>query len=410
MTIQPKFECRAMPGSQQGLTLVELMIALVLGSMLMIGAVQLFSGMRSAYQLNEGLSRVQESGRFAVDILSQDLRMAGYMGCTSDSRNLNIGVSSDVATSDIDAFYLNFTRGVEGFAANGTGPDQQTLNITTLYPEAAGAGNWTPSLPDGLLQGDPRQPIAGSDVLILRYMEGDGVRFVSPYTKGNQYHVTDNQDFQQGDLLFAADCQGGGYLFRRNNSSGNDGDNDNGGGGGGGKGGGGGGGGGGGSGKDNIQPGGGTATEYRTFGPDAEMARPRMVAYFIGVNTAADADPADRRPTLYRRTFNQSGDAVLTDELVSGIETMQVLYGIDLGGNRSVNQYMTADEVEAADRWFAVSSVRVGLLARSESQVVPLGEQTPKDFSLLGTAVNVDIDDDRRHRQIFMTTVNLRNR
>jgi type IV pilus assembly protein PilW len=401
MNMQRKFDRRAMSGRQQGLTLVELMIALVLGSMLMIGAVQLFSGMRSAYQLNEGLSRVQESGRFAVDILSQDLRMAGYMGCTSNSRDLDIGVSSDVATSDIDAFYLNFTRGVEGFEAAGTGPDQQTVNITTLHPEAAGAGNWTPSLPDGFLQGDSRQPIAGSDVLILRYMQGDGVRFVSPYTKGNQYHVTDNQDFQQGDLLFAADCQGGGYLFRRNNNPG-------GGGGGGGKGG--GGDDGGGIGKDNIQPGGGTATEYRTFGPDAEMARPRMVAYFIGVNTAADADPADRRPTLYRRTFNQSGDAVLTDELVSGIETMQVLYGIDQGGNRSVDQYMTADEVEAADRWFAVSSVRVGLLARSESQVVPLGEQTPKDFSLLGTAVNVDIDDDRRHRQIFMTTVNLRNR
>lgn len=389
MNMQRKFDRRAMSGRQQGLTLVELMIALVLGSMLMIGAVQLFSGMRSAYQLNEGLSRVQESGRFAVDILSQDLRMAGYMGCTSNSRNLDIGVSSDVSTGDVDDFYLNFTRGVEGFEADGSGPDQQ-LTISSLQPEAGTTGNWSPSLPDGFLTGELTRPIAGSDVLVLRYMEGDGVRFVSPYTsKGNQYHVTDNQDFQQDDLLFAADCQGGGYLFRRNNKGGNAGD---------------------GSGKDNIQPGGGTEMEYRSFGPDAEMARPRMVAYFIGVNTDADADPADRLPTLYRRTFDQSGHGINTDALVSGIETMQVLYGIDQGGNQTIDQYMTADQVQAADRWFAVSSIRVGLLARSESQVVPLGEQTPKDFSLLGTAVNVDIDDDRRHRQIFLTTVKLRNR
>lgn len=403
MNMQRKSEPRAMPGRRQrGLTLIELMIALVLGSMLMIGAVQLFSGMRSAYQLNEGLSRVQEAGRFAVDILSQDLRMAGYLGCMSNSRDLNVGVAPYLDNDDIDSFYLNFTRGVEGFEASGSAPDQ-TLTISSLHPEGAAAANWSPPLPDVFIQGaDPRRPIAGSDVLILRYMEGDGVRFVPPYTKGNQYHVTDNQDFQQGDLLFAADCQGGGYLFRRNNSSGNGGDDDD---NGGGKGGG-GGGGGSGSGKDNIQPGAGTDPEYRTFGPDAEMARPRMVAYFIGVD---DADYG--RPTLYRQTFNVNGTSVAPpDALVSGIETMQVLYGVDQGGNRVVDQYMTADEVQAANLWFAVASIRVGLLARSETHVVPLGEQTPKEFSLLGTEVNVDIDDDRRHRQIFVTTVNLRNR
>ncbi|MDQ2068806.1 PilW family protein [Natronospira bacteriovora] len=364
---------------QGGLTLVELMIAMVLGSLLMIGAVQLFSGMRTAYQLNEGLSRVQESGRFAIDLLSQDLRMAGYMGCTSNPNFLDIGIAPYLADDDVDQFYLNFTRGVEGYEAVDTGPDA-TLTITTLAPGAGALSDWNPSLPN-VFSGESVRPIAGSDVLVIRYMDQDAVRFVPPYTKGNQYHVTNSEQYLQDDLLFAADCQGGGYLFRRNNSN---------------------------KAGGNIQPGQGTDPQYRTFGADAELGRARMVIYFIGVNVSSD-NP-DPRPTLYRRSLTESGQNVQTDALVGGVETMQVMYGIDGGGNRAIDDYQTAGQVHAGNRWNSVSSIRVGLLVRSEQQVVPPGEQTPKQFSILGTDVTVDIDDDRRHRQMFTTTIQVRNR
>ena len=70
--------------SIRGLSLIELMIALLIGSILMIGVVQVFAASRTAYQLSEGMSRVQENGRFALDYLQRDIRMAGHFGCVND--------------------------------------------------------------------------------------------------------------------------------------------------------------------------------------------------------------------------------------------------------------------------------------------------------------------------------------
>ncbi|MBD4909085.1 prepilin-type N-terminal cleavage/methylation domain-containing protein, partial [Xanthomonas citri pv. citri] len=48
-----------------GLSLIELMIALVIGLVLLLGVIQIFSASRTAAQLSEGASRAQENGRFA---------------------------------------------------------------------------------------------------------------------------------------------------------------------------------------------------------------------------------------------------------------------------------------------------------------------------------------------------------
>jgi len=66
---------------QQGLSLVELMIASVLGLLIMAGVIQLFLSSKATYRVQEGMSRVQEVGRYAVDRLSYDIRQAGYIGC-----------------------------------------------------------------------------------------------------------------------------------------------------------------------------------------------------------------------------------------------------------------------------------------------------------------------------------------
>src|SRR5690606_29784673 len=69
---------------QRGVTLVELMVAMLLGLILTGGAIQVFIGNRAAYDFNEGLARLQENGRFAIDSLSFRTRMAGYFGCLPD--------------------------------------------------------------------------------------------------------------------------------------------------------------------------------------------------------------------------------------------------------------------------------------------------------------------------------------
>ncbi|MDD1610693.1 MAG: prepilin-type N-terminal cleavage/methylation domain-containing protein, partial [Methylococcaceae bacterium] len=62
---------------QRGFTLIELMIAMLIGVFLMAGILQIFSSAKQAYRLQENLSRLQENGRFAMDYLTKGVRMAG---------------------------------------------------------------------------------------------------------------------------------------------------------------------------------------------------------------------------------------------------------------------------------------------------------------------------------------------
>ena len=68
---------------QYGLTMVELMVALAIGSFLIIGAVQIYNQSRQAFVINESIARVQETAQFAMDTLEADLRMASNWGRTS---------------------------------------------------------------------------------------------------------------------------------------------------------------------------------------------------------------------------------------------------------------------------------------------------------------------------------------
>jgi len=67
-------------GAQGGVTLIELMVALAVGSILIIGAVSVFSSSRNTYRVNEIMSRLQENARFALHTVEPDIRAAGYWG------------------------------------------------------------------------------------------------------------------------------------------------------------------------------------------------------------------------------------------------------------------------------------------------------------------------------------------
>jgi type IV pilus assembly protein PilW len=65
---------------QAGVTLVELLVALSIGSFLIIGAVQIYNQSRHAFVINESVARVQETAHFALDTVEADLRMASNWG------------------------------------------------------------------------------------------------------------------------------------------------------------------------------------------------------------------------------------------------------------------------------------------------------------------------------------------
>lgn len=68
----------ASQGGQAGLTLLELLIAMSLGLLLLFGIGTIFVGSNQTYRVQEQNARIQESGRFALEILGRSIRQAGY--------------------------------------------------------------------------------------------------------------------------------------------------------------------------------------------------------------------------------------------------------------------------------------------------------------------------------------------
>ncbi len=64
--------------AQYGLTLVELMIAMTIGLFLVAVIGNLFVGAKQTYRTQDNLARLQENGRFAMELLGSNIRDAGY--------------------------------------------------------------------------------------------------------------------------------------------------------------------------------------------------------------------------------------------------------------------------------------------------------------------------------------------
>ena len=69
----------------RGFSLVELMIALTLGLLLSAGVISVYVNSKTTFEQDEEVARLQESGRFALKILSKNLSMAGFFGGVLES-------------------------------------------------------------------------------------------------------------------------------------------------------------------------------------------------------------------------------------------------------------------------------------------------------------------------------------
>jgi type IV pilus assembly protein PilW len=59
------------------------MVAMVIGAIVIAGALQLYARGRAVYRVNERIARLQEQGRFALSVLEPDIELAGYYGFTN---------------------------------------------------------------------------------------------------------------------------------------------------------------------------------------------------------------------------------------------------------------------------------------------------------------------------------------
>ena len=65
----------------RGVTLVELLVSLALGLAVLVGVSYVYVAAKQSFRFQETSGRLQEDAVFALEMISRDLRMAGFAGC-----------------------------------------------------------------------------------------------------------------------------------------------------------------------------------------------------------------------------------------------------------------------------------------------------------------------------------------
>jgi type IV pilus assembly protein PilW len=153
----------------------------------------------------------------------------------------------------------------------------------------------------------------------------------------------------------------------------------------------------------------GTPYGYDT---DAQIIKMVSTIYYVGVSQSGTSR------SLYRRRLNVNTAGILGPsapvELIDGLESMQIIYGLDTNGDTLANEYVTADVVDppgapTPDNWNNVVSVRIALLTHTPDTVASADDTNT--YYLAGTQFDdTDHGNDKRLRQIYTSTIKIRNR
>lgn len=161
---------------QAGVTLIELMIAMVLGLLLILGLSNVYLAQRQSYRVNENLARMQDNARIAFELMARELREAGGNPCgTTRVANVLLGASG--------SHWLDWSRGgLQGYEGN---------VVMTGVATGNGAG----------------QRVAGTDAVTIRTASlNTGVIITEHDEPSAQFKVnTQAHGFEDNAILMACD-------------------------------------------------------------------------------------------------------------------------------------------------------------------------------------------------------------
>ena len=118
---------------QRGLTLIELMIALLLGLLVVGAAIGIFITNRQTYVATESLGRVQESVRTAFELMARDVREASGNPCDVDLPFAN------VVNNGATQWFTNWGTGLQGYEAGaltGSAPGSDAIQLLSAGNES----------------------------------------------------------------------------------------------------------------------------------------------------------------------------------------------------------------------------------------------------------------------------------
>jgi len=324
-------------GKQKGISLVEVLVSMVISVFLLGGIVQVYLGNKTTFKFTNALAEIQENGRFALDSMSQDLRLSSEWGCVkfnpADTDNIN-----------------------------------NTLNAATVTGYNS---NFHDFVGEEAVEGTNNAGLNGSDTVTIRGGKPGQANVESPFYPTATAQLTTANSGRIGandivlvtrcganDLLIEAEAD---ILYVKTSTSIN----------------------------------GNTQTDLTFEGSKSQQFENDASVIELQTVTYSVANGASGQPALFRTEF---GTAL---ELVEGVEEMQILYGVDSDNDQFANQYLSSNNVADFED---VVSIRVMLLMRSIDDFVA---EAPQAYSFNGALTTPG---DRRLRQVFTTTVALRNR
>jgi len=344
--------------------------------------------------VTDDLSRLQENARFALETTLRDLRMAGNVGC---GNNLNT-VSNVVFNAATDPAGVLWDFGIPS-SARAVGGLEAGVGIEGI-DNASAASIWSPSN-DGALD-PPASIVAGTDAVTVRYLAGPGRR-VTAESGGTTITVAAPAGVLNDEVAGIVDCSSG-VIFRVNGTP---------------------------TGSGGVTANASLIRSYEAAPVNQiypSVSPFRAVRYYVGTGSAGGNSRSLYRQSLRWQDTNGNGAPdpgefqAVDDELVEGVDDLQMLYGVDLNGDEQPDSYVTAGSanLDSAAEWRRVVSVRVGLLLRTvdeyggETDARAYDVFTGRAFANLaacGAAPGcVDPPDLRVRRRVFSTTIFLRNR
>lgn len=321
---------------EQGFSLVELMIGLVLGLITTGVIILIFISNHNVFRTDSSISRVQEDARFAQEYLGKIIRMAGYHGCLSKQ---SIPINNTLKMSM--SLPYKFTLGIEGYD-----------NV----------GSTLPSDYDELISGTDPIPVLGTDILIIRSPIGEALDVPQTNTETSVFvEVKANargtscatglriSDICVGSLMMLSDCKKA-RVFQVSDVGLVSGSNST----------------------QILSIGHATGTltpgnavgdwspmlnKFDRFDAGSEINEYRTQTFYVGV------DAQSNQRALYMKINNDPAEVFLDQ-----VRDIQVTYGVDQNLDRQVENYVLASGIS---NWNSVVSVRVELLLYSnEANVV----------------------------------------
>jgi len=314
---------------QLGMTLIELLLALAIGSFLIAGAMNIYVNGRHAFAINESIARVQETAQFAMDTLEADLRMAGNWGLLS--RAAAIEGRSVAGNSNPDFLPVPTVCGAD-WALDLSSPVEGGNNVYGLPCAAIGNGG---AMPD-------------SDTMTVR-------RTARATT-----------DPESGRLQIQS-SRIEGQVFA-----------------------------------DGTTPSGFTSGESETH---------NLLVHTYYVTRSSRLLPGV--PTLRRKTLagGASGPRVVDQEVIPGVENLQLQLGIDINRDDAVDRYvnpgdaMLLQPADIPDARPRVLTVRIWLMIRGENPEAGLEDAR----SYQSADVDLGVYNDSYRRMLISKTILLRN-